>query len=233
MNRNLRFRILTLLTASVWTAAIANMFMHNRLSAKGAVSVQLATEPKIVKILVKGDKTQPVSYVETPTTFSLAPGRRKIRIIRDGYRTHEMTIEGDAGYHINMGQIVLEPDPDLSFAKLELRMEGGSAYYYINNGLVRGEQNASINDLVVGQEYVLTVALSNETLTPRTRCRLLLKDSHSEIPHVVTIKRTKSRGGKADSLKVIPCDRAFASDKKRSSRPATGDAGTHDGLTKP
>jgi hypothetical protein len=218
MNRNARFKILSLLTASVWAAATFTLVQRKKLASKAAVTVALATEPRLVRIQVKGDKTQPAAYIETPTTLSLLPGRRKIRILRDGYRGHDMMVEGDAGDQINMGGVVLERDPDAVFGKLAVKVEGGPVWFEVDDGLFRGEQSAESDDIVVGAEHVLSVSLAREPESSRVRCRFLLTDTHVETPHAVTVRRVKSKGGKPDTLKVIPCEKPGGSVKKRLPR---------------
>lgn len=206
------------MTVAVWTAAISNLALHKRFASKSSVRIQLTTEPRSVRILVKGEKTIPTGHIETPTTLNLTPGRRRIRIARDGYRAHDMTIEGEAGDQINLGQIVLERDPALNLGKLAIRIEGGSVWYELNDGLVNGDQNLELDDLVIGTEHVLSVALVNEPGAPRQRCRIILQESHAQAPYVLTIKRIKSKNNKVDLLKIAPCERSNHQDKKRSQR---------------
>jgi hypothetical protein len=218
MNRNARLKILSLLTASVWSAAVFTLVQRKQLASKAAVTVDIATEPSLVRIQVKGDKTQPPAYVETPTTLSLLPGRRKIRITRDGYRGHDMMVEGDPGDRINMGSVVLERDPAAVFGKLAVKVEGGPVWFEVDEGLFRGEQSAESDDLVAGSEHVLSVSLSREQQGGRVRCRLVLSNAHGETPYAVTVRRVKGKGGKSDMLKVTPCDRLGGGDKKRPPR---------------
>lgn len=217
MNRDARFKILSLLTASVWAAATFTLVQRKNLASKAVVTVAIATEPRLVRIQVKGDKAQPAAYIETPTTLSLLPGRRKIRILRDGYRGHDMMVEGDAGDQINMGGVVLERDPAAAFGKLAVKVEGGPVWFEVDEGLFRGEQSAESDDIVTG-EHLLSVSLAREPQGNRVRCRILLSEAHAETPHTVTVRRIKGRGGKPDTLKVTPCERPAGGDKKRPPR---------------
>lgn len=224
MERDTRFLALLSLTVAVWSTAISVLVARQRLAAKAPIPVTITTLPKDVRIEVRSDKPQSkIAYTSTPTKLSLPPTRRnRVRIAREGYIAHDITIEGDPGDQINLGQIVLERDPGANFGKLVVRQDSTSlsaddtslvVQALIDDGLLRGELPLESDDLPIGptRTLVLSAQQAQGGEAPLTaKCWFSLTEQHQDKPLIIKVKKVRGKGTRPASLKVTPCGKAKA-----------------------
>lgn len=223
MQRHLRFRIVSLLTAAVWTAAIAQLFLNKKMPSRSQLTVTLTSEPKRVRIQIRGERPQTRQYVDTPINLSLAPGRRRIRVSRPGYRGHDMIVEGAAGEQINIGPVVLERDPTARFGLVEIKPQGKGILFEINDRLVTNDQVEGPIELLHGAEHELIASLVDSPESGTASCRFNLREAAQSTPQMIYIRRIKGRGGKVDSLRITPCNQLVPNDRPRSSKATASD----------
>jgi hypothetical protein len=196
---------LMVLTVIVWTLAILGSFMRRQFAAKSSVTVNLETHPLHVKVAINGQKYAEGAYVETPLLLSLAPGKSRIRISREGYIPHVVTVDGLAGAEYKMDDVVLQKSPEANFKRLAINVQPPQRVLFveIDDGVVRGETPLVVDDLVPTKPHSLTVYPAWPAKEPAVRCQLpvplaaLNGESHS-----VRVK-VKSSG----SLSFIGCKR--------------------------
>ena len=149
--------LLMTVTALVWVAALVNSTYKFRLAAKAAVMVSLTTKPDTVVVTVDGERQFEGGYVVTPLKLGVPPGKHKIKMARDGYIAHVVTVEGDNGEQFKMDDVVLQKNPDIAFAHVTVEGPVPAVYAEIDDGLVRGETPLSTSDVTLGSEHRLTI----------------------------------------------------------------------------
>src|SRR5690606_40584442 len=111
ITRKSRRTVLALVAGLVWLAVGATFFQTVQLAARAPMAVLLNATPKAVKVKVGSRYLFEGDYRQTPVEISLPPGPHKLRIIRDGFITHEITVHGSAGEKLPI-DTVLERRPD-------------------------------------------------------------------------------------------------------------------------
>lgn len=219
MQRQTRFRIVALLTLAIWTTAITQLISNAKMPSRSHLTVTLASEPKRVRIQIKGDKSLSRDYLDTPITLKMPPGRRRIRVSHPGYRGHDMTVEGAAGDQINMGLIVLERDPNVVSGFVEVKLQGKGIYYEINDRLFQSDKNSDLIELALGVEHELSATLGDpQDEASFWRCRFTIKENTRETPQTIYIRRIKGRRANSETLRLTPCDQLTPPERSPADR---------------
>ena len=165
-------------TALVWVGAIGMLARHQKLAAKAPFTVEIGTTPERVRLTVDGDAYAKGAYLETPTRLTLPAGKHKLKIGRDGYVAHVMTVEADAGETLRMTDVVLAKSPDVVFGAAEILIEGElpppPVKLVVDDGFAVGSaaQPLKIEELSVGTAHeLLVLAEGGENAAPLLRCR--------------------------------------------------------------
>ncbi len=205
MNRATRQSLLIAVTAFVWVAALAASVGRFKLAAKPPLVIALGTTPTGIRITVDGEKQFEGNYVETPVKVNMAPGRHKLKISRDGYVAHLVSVEGDSGETFRMDDVVLQRNGNYAFATVELSGQPGDqpVHVEIDDGLARGETPVNFSDLTADQPHVLAVYPKWPDKEPRYRCKFLLPSGTDEESPALTV-RLKVHGTK---IKATNCDK--------------------------
>jgi len=208
-------KLLIIVTALVWIAAIATSAGKFKLAAKGPITIELATRPTSVKVTINGEKQFDGMYVETPRQMKIAGGVNRIKISREGYISSLFTVDAVSGETVNMNEVVLQKNQDLKFQSLEISHDDQTAPIYVSvaNGLLAGETPISTDDAINGSTYIITAFPAWPAREPNVRCRVKMppRDTNDEesdflktSAYKVLIK--KSRRG-TQQLNFKGCDR--------------------------
>lgn len=201
-NRTQTRATLATLTVLVWGTAIANSTYKIKLAAKTQVSVTLTTKPDAVKISLDGERLEDGAYIVTPTKFPLPPGRHKLKIARDGYVAHVITVEKDSGEQFKIDDVVLQKNPDLTFASLTVDGYDAPIYVEIDDGLVRGDTPLATADVTLGTEHTLTVfPRGRENPDVKWKCRFTPKGEADGAEYGIKLRT------KGDLVKAANCDK--------------------------
>ncbi len=199
------------LTTLVWGAALTNSFYKFKLSAKSGISVSLTTKPEHVRVSVDSERQFDGAYVQTPVKIAVPPGRHRIKVARDGYVAHVVTVEGDSGDVFKMDDVVLQKNPDLIFARVivEATYEGieARAFVEIDEGLVRGETPLTTHELTLGSEHSLLVYPKGKDVDVKFRCRFTPPGEMDGAEHAIKIKITR------DAVKATGCAKSSGAEK--------------------
>jgi hypothetical protein len=173
-----RRTVLAASTALVWVAALGLLARHQKLAAKAPFTVEIGTAPERVRLTVDGEAYAKGAYLETPTRLTLAAGKHKLKIGRDGYVAHVMTVEADAGETLRMTDVVLAKSPDAVFGAAEILVDGEvpapPVRLVVDDGFAVGSaaQPLKIEELTVGTAHELTVLDEGDgSAPPLLRCR--------------------------------------------------------------
>lgn len=165
---------LAVLTALVWLLALANSAYRFKLSAKAQITVSLTAKPEAVRVMIDGDRQFDGNYVTTPVKILVPPGRHKIKILRDGYVAHVVSVEGDSGEQFKMDDVVLQRNPDLIFVRVIVIADGlveGAPYAEIDDGLARGDLPLETAEVTGFSEHVLAVYPKGKGSEAKLRCK--------------------------------------------------------------
>ncbi len=198
-------KLLIIVTALVWVAAIATSAGKFKLAAKGPITIELATRPTSVKITINGEKQFDGMYVETPKQMKIAGGVNRIKISREGYISNLFTVDAVSGETVNMNEVVLQKNPELLFQPLEVAHDeqGEPIYISVANGLMAGETPMLTEDAIRGSTYIVTAYPAWPAREPNVRCRIKMpgseqgedvNDPAKMSPYRVTIKRSRRAG---------------------------------------
>jgi|LauGreDrversion4_2_1035121.scaffolds.fasta_scaffold27888_4 hypothetical protein len=202
MNRTNRRLILISLTICVWTAALAIGSQKQQLLARGPATLTIETEPKIVRILVDGEKLEQGSYISTPTEISIRTGRHRLTIQRDGYLPQDRTVDLVAGETENLDDIVLVHRQGLELGSAEIISDEGPITCEVDEGIGRGQTPLTVNDLVVGQTHVVTCFPKWPSREVGARCRFTAQNGGEDTPPV-RLKLWNKQG----KIKISGCDK--------------------------
>lgn len=195
-----RKKLLILVTALVWVAAIATSAGKFKLAARGPITIELATRPTSVKVTINNENQFDGMYIETPKQFKIAGGLNKIKISREGYISNLFTVDAVSGETVITSEVLLQRNPELNFQPLEISHDDHSEPVYISvaNGLLTGETPVSTDDAIQGSTYVITAYPAWPAKDPFVRCRVKIPGGH-------TVKEDEEDGdGDGDVLKTSP-----------------------------
>lgn len=212
MNRTTRRTILIVATAFVWLAAGAASVGRFKLAAKPPLVISLGTKPANVKVHVDGEKQFEGTYVETPVKVTMPPGKHKLKISRDGFIAHLVSVEGDAGEVFKMEDVVLQRNANFSFATVEVAAEAPHPVHVeIDDGLERGDTPFSSGDVTADQAHVLSVFPKWPEREPRFRCKFFVAPGENDTEPTFTIQ-LKVKGGRVRS--ATNCEKLGKTSKK-------------------
>ena len=200
-----RQKVLAFATAGVWALAIAASFYRFKLSAKALVTVELAAKPAAVRIQIDGVKAAAGAYVETPFKLTLAPGRHRLKISREGYIGQLVTVEGQAGDVYHMEDVVLQQNPDGSYATVQISTLGKKApptHVELDDGFAGGDTPLTVSDLTADTSHYLVVYPRWPDRDVKARCRFSPPPAEGEDPSLVL--KFRLRGGKV--TKFVGCE---------------------------
>ncbi len=207
--RTQRRAVLITVTVLVWVAAIGNSTYKFRLAAKAAVLVSLTTKPETILVSVDGERQFEGGYVLTPVKLGVPPGKHKIKIARDGYIAHVVTVEGDSGEQFHMDDVVLQKNPDLLFAKVTVEGPETPVYVEIDDGLVRGDTPLVTTDVTLAADHHLTVYPRGKAdLDVKWKCRFSPQGETEGAEHAIKVRT------KGDQVKAAGCEKVGAKAKK-------------------
>ena len=165
---------LIVVTILVWAAAIATSAGKFKLAAKTPVSISLNTKPSSVKITINNEKQFDGMYADTPRQLKISPGVSKVKVSREGYISAIFSVDAAPGETINMNDVVLQRNTDLTFQTIEITTDetDDPIFISINNGFISGETPITSDDTVSGSSYVLTAYPSWPQKESSSRCRI-------------------------------------------------------------
>lgn len=195
--------LLIALTSCVWFANAALTAHRFGLRAMSGMKIQVQTSPQTVKIFVDGQPEAGGKYIQTPVTLVVAPGKRKIKIQREGFASQVMTVNGNSGDAYQMNQVVLGPMADTTFAAVRIEMKSpanAAMVYALDQGLSQGELPADVADLIVGRDYELTIAPAKSNSRKPFKCQFRIPESATpEQPYMLLVTK------KAAKIRVEGC----------------------------
>ena len=173
MDYKTRRSLLITVTAFVWAAALAASFGRFKLAARPPVTIALATKPPAVKITIDGERQFEGIYTDTPIKLAIPPGRHKLKISRDGYVAHLVTVEADSGETFHMEDVVLQKNANFIFASVDVDGSPGdpAAHVDIDDGLIKGDTPLSTHELIAEGIHNLTVYPNWPDQEVKFRCK--------------------------------------------------------------
>ncbi len=206
MERSAKHKILTLLNLVVWSGVVIVGSGKIELFAKPSVTVTLTTTPTHVRLGINGKKHEMGQYLETPLSVAVSPGKSKIKISREGFVTHIITVEGSSGETLTLDNVTLQPLQSAKFTSVEVQSGAEGMRYYgdIDDGIGRGELPLKIKDLQAEVPHILTIYPEWPKRLPRLRCRFTPPESlDPEAPYLIDVKirQDKLRANGCSNLK--------------------------------
>jgi hypothetical protein len=199
MNRTTRRTILILATAFVWLAAGAASVGKFKLAAKPPLVISLGTSPANVRIFIDGQPQFEGNYVATPVKVNMAPGKHKLKISREGFIAHLVSVEGDSGEVFKMEDVVLQRNANFNFGSAEITADVQTGVHVeVDDGAERGETPFVANDLVTDQQHVLSVYPKWPEKDARFRCKFVFPNPEDAGEPTVQIN-LKVKGGRVRS----------------------------------
>lgn len=202
MSRSTQRMILIPMTIGVWTAVAIVASTKFKLAARSPLTLSIGVRPQPVKVLVDGERHGDGAYVETPLKLPLAPGRHKLKISRDGYVAHRITVDVEAGENLRMDDIVLERQSGTQFYGVDVTGDV-PLYADVDNGLGHGELPLSLPEITADQPHILTLFPKWPERDGRWSCRFTPTASSTTSGGVHHIKVRQ----KAGKFRVSNCER--------------------------
>lgn len=178
--RSTPLKIMQILAAMVWAAVLAASVGRFKLAAKPGLRVILKTEPAPVHIVIDnqkyGDKNG--RYTLTPITIDLPPGKHRLKIARDGYIAHIVSVEGDSAEVIKMDEVVLERTPGVMLGTIQIGVKGEQPEMFIeiDDGFLVGPTPFAASDLSLETPHTLSVFPAWPDRTQEHRCRFKIQN---------------------------------------------------------
>jgi len=189
-----RRRWLVAATVLVWIGAISTSFVRYRLAAQGHVTLMLATTPTAIRLSLNGQKYADGSYVETPLKIPLIAGKTRIKIFRDGYVPHIVSVEGEIGDTYRMDGVVLQKIPDADFGRLAIQAPAAARglFVEVDDGFARGELPLIVEDLAPTRPHSLLVYPNWPGKSAMVRCQVPSRQpAKADEPQIVKIRQNK------------------------------------------
>jgi hypothetical protein len=167
-----------------------------RLAAQSHVTLVISTTPQAIRLTLNGEKYADGAYIETPIKVPVSPGKTRVKIFRDGYVPHLVSVEGESGDIFRMEGIFLQKNPEMVFSRLaiqSLASEGG-LFAEIDDGFARGELPFVVNDLAPSKAHSLVVYPNWPDKSGSQRCEISSRQlAKVDEPHVIKVRRNKKR----------------------------------------
>ena len=200
MKRSTRRALMWSVTALVWSVAAIVAAGKFALFARVPMTVDLESDPTVVRVTVDGDKVENGHYLETPTKLFLRPGHHKLKISRDGYLPAFTSISGGAGETIVVDDIVLSRLPDSQWTSVEVASEDLPQYCEIDDAFSQGETPLEVSDLVVGFQHTISCYPKWPAREGSVKCKFT---PPTDSAHTPLLLKVQNKGGK---LKISGCD---------------------------
>jgi len=193
-------KLLMIITALVWAAAIATSAGKFKLAAKSPITIELTTKPSFVKVTINGEKHFEGVYIDTPRQIRIAGGVNRITISREGYISNLFSVDAASGETVSMNEVVLQKNPELMFQTLEINHDDRQDPIYVSvaNGFIVGETPIATDDAVQGSTYIITAFPAWPDRGVQVRCRVKMPVSHSNdyesdtlTVHKVSIRKSR------------------------------------------
>jgi serine/threonine protein kinase len=138
------------------------------------VKFELSTSPPRVRIQVDGESRFDGRYIQTPLTIKIPPGKRRLSVLRDGYRTVTFTIDGDPGQLLRSRPVRLNQDSKIDFAQAKIiSKKTGKLRYGLSDGYFNGTIPTGILDLPANMDHRIVVT---DERNIETRCMVRSKN---------------------------------------------------------
>lgn len=175
---------LILIASAIWVLAGLTAFIKTNLSAGQKWTITLVTEPRTVRININGAPYEKAQYVVTPIKLAIKPGKTKLKIIREGYKSHVTNLEKLETDKIMLKDINLAKKDDVEFVPIEVTGDKISKPYYveIDRGLFQGETPLVANDLPSRGRHTLELFPNGPKTTPKILCTFFLVEQGSKSP---------------------------------------------------
>lgn len=183
-------------TIIVWMLATFVSLVRYRLAAQSHVTLVISTTPQAIRLTLNGEKYADGAYVETPLKVPVSPGKTRVKIFRDGYVPHLVSVEGESGDIFRMEGIFLQKNPDLVFSRLSVQSLAsvGGLFADIDDGFARGELPLVVNDLSPSKPHSLVVYPNWPDKTGSQRCQIPSRQlAKVDEPHVIKVRQNKRR----------------------------------------
>jgi hypothetical protein len=189
-HRTRRRQALALAAAGVWAAAVITSVGRFKLAARPPMLIALQTEPSAVRLTLDGERLEGGAYVDTPVKLPLNPGQHRLKIARDGYIAHVVSVSGISGKVYNMDSVVLQRHPEAAFTAVEvlpMDLKTPALHVDLDDGLAKGDIPFATNELTADQEHVLSVYPAWPETEPSFRCKFTPPPSEAGEPHRIKV----------------------------------------------
>jgi hypothetical protein len=196
------------ITICVWTGVGILGVTRFKFAARLApITIQLESQPKTIRLSVDNERYGGGAYIDTPIKLQLKAGRHRMKIARDGFVSHIVSIEGQSGDFFRMDNVVLARSPSTPMANVQVVADDDQAHFDIDDGLVRGVTPSDATEKTADQVHQLTLYPQWPNKDQRQRCRFtpVVDPSADGAPFRL---RVRLKNGK---FKVTGCDPSKAS----------------------
>jgi hypothetical protein len=190
-----RLRLLQLLTAAVWAAVVVAGVGRFKLAARPPLKVDLKTTPPQVRVTLDGRKLFDGTYVATPVGLEMPPGKHRLKIARDGYIAHAVSVEGDSADVVKMDDVMLERAPGYPVGQVDLRVRAGDpeVYLEVDDGFLAGQTPIEAEDLQADAPHTVAVYPAWPERDEQYRCRFIAPPSDAAEPLAVDVTLKNGR----------------------------------------
>ena len=191
------------MTICVWSAVGILSVSRFKFAARSVpMSIQLVTKPSTIRLSLDSERYANGGYLDTPIKLQLKAGRHQMKIARDGFVAHIVTIEGLSGDSFHMEDVVLARNPATPMATVQVVSDDATANFDIDDGLVQAETPFTAFDITADQIHQLTIYPKWPNKDMRQRCRFTPAIDEND-PTAPFKLRLRVKNGK---FKVSGCD---------------------------
>jgi len=191
------------ITICVWTTVGILGVTRFKFAARLApITIQLESQPRAIRLSVDNERYANGAYVDTPIKLQFKAGRHQIKIARDGFVAHIVTIEGQGGDFFRMDNVVLAHSPTTPMASVQVVADDGPTNFDIDDGLVHGETPSVATEITADQVHQLTLYPQWPNKDQRQRCRFtpVIEPGGDGTPFKLRVRLKNGR------FKVTGCD---------------------------
>jgi serine/threonine protein kinase len=156
------------------------------------VKFELSTSPPRVRVQVDGENRFDGRYVQTPLTIKIPPGKRRLSVLREGYRTVTFTIDGDPGQLLKSRPVRLNQDAKIGFGQAKIiSKKPGKLRYTMSDGYFNGTIPTGILDLPANIDHRIVIT---DERSIETRCMIRGKNINNSKLLVINFDNSVTPG---------------------------------------
>jgi hypothetical protein len=198
---------LLVLTATIWMLVGSVALVKFRMKASGGLELTLTTKPKLVRININGQPYSNGQYLSTPLSLYIKHGVTKIKILREGYRSHTTTVEKNQGERLRLGEVILLKKAKFEQVPIEVISDRITSPYYveIDRGFLQGETPLIGFDLPLRGRHIVEIYPDGLKAQSKFRCTFTVAELGSQGPVSIDKVKIKIQRKPDGKLQVSGC----------------------------